>query len=167
LSQFSRRARWLNALFPQSVAPATRDPAQRSDDVSLVQPYDGGGYGYRISAPVVRTAIQTGALGGIIIINTSQDEVYRIESMDSVMIAGARPTVFIIVIDEGSLDSVNISGSILAPGVGASQLMPDLHPTVIGPNMSVNCQWFGGDVLTQLTFGVYGFRAPLGTSFQV
>ena len=45
MTQFSRRARWLNALFPQSVAPANPDPALRSDDVSLVQTYDGGGWG--------------------------------------------------------------------------------------------------------------------------
>lgn len=45
MTQFSRRARWLDALFPQSVAPANPDPATRSDDVSLVQSYDGGGWG--------------------------------------------------------------------------------------------------------------------------
>lgn len=45
MTQFSRRARWLNTLFPQSVAPASADPAVRSDDVSLVQSYDGGGWG--------------------------------------------------------------------------------------------------------------------------
>jgi len=43
LSQFSRRARWLNQLFTSSVAPQVSDPSQVSDDVSLVQPYDGGG----------------------------------------------------------------------------------------------------------------------------
>ena len=43
MSQFSRRARWLQQLFTPSVAPTTKDPTQRSDDVSLVQAYDGGG----------------------------------------------------------------------------------------------------------------------------
>lgn len=44
MSQFSRRSRWLNALFPASVAPQSSDPGSVSDDVSLVQPYDGSGW---------------------------------------------------------------------------------------------------------------------------
>lgn len=46
MTQFSRRARWLNFIFPQSVSPAQVDPATRSDDVSLVQQYDGGALGF-------------------------------------------------------------------------------------------------------------------------
>jgi len=45
LSQFSRRARWLQDLFTPSVAPHRQDPSVLSDDVSLVQAYDGGGIG--------------------------------------------------------------------------------------------------------------------------
>jgi len=45
MTQFSRRARWLDSLFPQSVAPANPDPSVLSDDVSLTQSYDGGGWG--------------------------------------------------------------------------------------------------------------------------
>jgi len=48
LSLFSRRARWLQELFPASVAPKVRDPSSVSDDVSLVQQYDGGGVGFPI-----------------------------------------------------------------------------------------------------------------------
>jgi len=45
LSQFSRRARWLQRLFPPSVLPGRSDPSIVSDDVSLVQTYDAGGLG--------------------------------------------------------------------------------------------------------------------------
>jgi len=46
LSQFSRRARWLQDLFTPSVAPHGADPSVVSDDVSLVTQYDGGGIGF-------------------------------------------------------------------------------------------------------------------------
>jgi len=45
LSQFSRRARWLAQLFTPSVTPNLVNPTSLSDDVSLVQQYDGGGIG--------------------------------------------------------------------------------------------------------------------------
>lgn len=62
MSQFSRRARWLNQIFVPSVAPTTADPSVVSDDVSLVQTYDGGAIGIaNPSFPLIRDGAAAGA----------------------------------------------------------------------------------------------------------
>jgi hypothetical protein len=170
LSQFSRRARWLNSLFPASVLPKISDPGVVSDDVNLVQPYDGGGYGFADSSELVtRVTGVVGASGGFVILTTSAEEIFRLISADHVTVAGGLPDVWMIVIDnEGGGDSVHITQKIQAQPIGASQILPlQGGPVVIGPNMTITTQWTGGDAATQISFGIYGFRAPLGTVFHV
>ncbi len=150
--------------------PQIQDPALVSDDVSLVQPYDGGGYGFADpSTFCTRTAIPTaGATGGEIIITTGPDEIFRLMGADVAQIAGARPAAHIIVIDKGgSGESVAITQDFGTPPIGRIDAFPRFIGLTVGPSCVLNGQWTGGDVLTQITFGVYGFRAPLGTVFYM
>ena len=170
MAGFQRRARWLNALFPASQAPTVTDPAVRSDDVSLVAPYDGGGFGFpNASELCTRTPIPAAAAqGGAIIITTGPDEIFRLMGADVAVIAGSRPRVWLIVIDNaGAGDAVALTQAFGSPPIGEVDSFPRLLGQVIGPSCTLNGQWINGDVLTQVTFGAYGFRAPLGTSFQV
>ena len=169
MSQFSRRARWLNDLFPQSVAPTVTDPAQRSDDVSLTAPYDGGGYGFANAAQLVTNTgiLPAAASGGSVIITTAEDEIYRLMAGSVIKHAGNNALVWLIVIDNGGAgDSCGISEAFNTTGTGFNQTMPMSQALTVGPSMTITVQWVNGDVLTALSFQVYGFRAPLGTAFQ-
>jgi len=170
LSQFSRRARWLNILFPASVAPTITDPNVRSDDVSLVADYDGGGFGFsNPSTLCTRSAAQApSASGGGVLITTGLDEIFRIMALDVITVAGGSPRVWFIAIDkEGTGESVAITQAFGGPAVGEQDNMRNQTATILGPGMTLTFQWINGDVATVVTFGVYGFRAPLGTSFKV
>jgi hypothetical protein len=149
------------------VLPKTTDPGIVSEDVSLVQDYAGGGYGFADASDLV--TVETGvvaAQGGFVILRTSPEEIFRLISADHVLLAGGQPDVWMIVIDNGGAgQSVHITQKIQGQPVGASQMLPLAGPVVIGPNMTITTQWTGGSALTQVTFAIYGFKAPLGTVF--
>jgi len=176
LSQFSRRATWLNILFPASVAPQTRDPGQRSDDVSLVQPYDGGGFGFAHSDHLVVT---TGALTaaavaeGATILTIGPEEIYRIMGA---MVTNLDVTTlqmnFLSVIDRGGTgdqmflaDPIQFNAGGFNPG--ESRPFNIYNARVLGPDMTVRYDNQVGEVGKQTSYAVFGYLAPVGTAFSV
>jgi len=170
MSQFSRRARWLNTLFPASVAPQVRDPGQRSDDVSLVQPYDGGGYGYQTApAEWFRSFDNAAAAAGSqVAFIVPENQVYRI--------IGAHCDPFNgVVYDEAQIAISNDAGGgglncivsdLINPGlfILGFTLTPGL---VVGPELEVLVRFGGGNGASQAHWNFYGIFAPLGTVFPI
>jgi len=166
LSQFSRRANWLSKLFPASISPTTKDPGQRSDDVSLVQPYDASGWAFQDSNSwAKRTDVLTGATGFSILQVIDLDSIFRLLGMDTITLVDAKPSILPSVIDrEGTGDQFFLAKQTVSSNGG---LIFELNTPIIGPGSSIRIDWAGGDGNTQFTVGWYGVLAPLGTVFYL
>lgn len=184
MSQFSRRAKWLNQLFPPSVAPVVSDPSSRSDDVSLVQQYDGGALSFaEATFPADPSPLGTAlAIGepeigirdflSVIGIVTSTDMIVlptglyaRIFGVTVLLFAGLVP-------EHGFLDLRPPTGS----GVGdhIALLTQDsgnfgnfrkaqlLNQDIIPPGHQVNWQQINGDAATQMRITISWCVAPVG-----
>lgn len=177
MSQFSRRAKWLNAIFPASVAPQIQGPGELSEDVSLVQPYDGGGYGLSIPGLTVTNTrsplLTTAPTGFHIFFTTRDDEIFRFLSADIVQIVDGGPApsfeLFMTTID-GSLNQVLCADPFVQGGsglnVGEFARIPNQQP-IIGPGQQLRVDWVLNVAGTQYTVGISGYLAPLGTVFYV
>lgn len=177
MSQFSRRARWLNDLFPASVLPQSKDPARVTDDVSLVQPYDGSGWGipeggdYAQRSPIISTV--TVAFHQFFLLES--DEVFRLLAADVAWLADTTFSpdllIFLTSIDKRGTGSQVLMArtfdnfvEIMNPG--ELEAFQELKP-IIGPSCSLRIDTLNLLVGTQFTVGIYGVRAPLGTVFYV
>lgn len=191
MSQFSRRARWLESLFPPSVAPRAADPTILSDDVSLVQSYDAGGYG--ISAPQFNAVFDTvsgaeiievprvgifdyrGLLGIVTqtdIFSISENLVCRLLSVTYVTDAG-------IGAEFVSLNATPPAGSGLGNhqvqysdtfnntvSPGQRRLFTNVPPVLL-PGTQLNVFFNAGDVASSSLISIAMIVAPLGTIFTV
>jgi len=164
LSQFSRRARWLNALFPASVLPQVSDPTVRSDDVSLIAPYDGGGLGFQ--KVVEFEQIAAGATGFVNFTLTGADEVMRLYciSTHALALGGTSLVAGILIDQDGLLFSVSAG---VIPILSGNPSMWPVHIGMIAPNMNLQISYSGGVAGTIMAAAIYGIRAPLGTVFHV
>jgi len=172
LSQFSRRARWLNTLFPASVLPQSQDPGVRSDDVSLVQQYDGGGWGFpRPDDFVVGSPILDGVTGRHIFFTLPIDEYARLLAVSLAFIGGGGASVVVpdIIDDEGTGNQVFIATPLQVNtgflGPGGFESFRNLA-THIPPGGQFAAQWTNGGVGTTFTVQAYFCRAPVGTVFN-
>lgn len=177
MSLFSRRAKWLNTIFPASVLPQTTDPDRVSDDVSLVQPYDGSGWGIPdLNDWAVRTAIQSAAPTGFVELRAvTPEQVFRLLHLDFTLLvdAGPAPSLKLVatVIDaEGSGDQVLVANVLLKSGSGInpgeSLSFRNVVP-IVGPGCTLRIEWFQNVSGTTFTFGHYGALVPVGTVFYV
>jgi len=171
LSQFSRRARWLNFLFPASVLPQSTDPGLVSDDVSLVQNYDGGGWGFaKPDDFIINSPILDGATGRHIYFTLPVDEYCRLVAMSLAFIGGGGNTVIQpdIIDDEGTGNQVFIATPLQVNqgflGPGGFESFRNLA-THIPPGGQLGVQWLNGAAGTTFTVQAFFARAPVGAVF--
>jgi len=145
------------------VAPQSRDPGRVSDDVSLVQPYDGGSYGYSLLPKNLLQTSTVGATGFVLLLQTGENEVYRLLNAHVIGLTPTRPTrVLLNTIDRVSLNQAFLSSvhDLLALDEHSFGMNSGI---VIGPNMDLRIDWVGGDGTTSLQTTCTGFMAPLGS----
>ena len=172
MSQFSRQATWLRRLFPASVLPTVADPGSVSDDVSLVQPYDGSGWGFPSPSDWCRPTISAvGATGFTLNRVVGPDEVFRILAAHVIIFLGGGSPTFVgvnVIDNEGTGDQVFISEILDLAGLGSNVVYPiRVYAPIVGPNCHLRLDYLGGDAATAMTLAVYGALAPIGTSFNV
>lgn len=161
--KFARRAGWLTELFTPSVTPPTRFPDQYSNDVSLIQPYDGGGWGMINSeAYITQAANVAGASGTLTIKDIAPENIFRFLSAAVILTAGVAPSVVLEIFTIDGSRSQSIS-SLVTPN-GARWTTFDLIPPIIGPNHRIRAPWAGGDAATVITVSLFGPEIPLGVS---
>lgn len=166
MSQFSRRARWLNVLFPASVAPQSKDPAVFSNDVSLVQPYDGGGYGLANQDWLdFLGTVTPGVFGTEIVISTGPDELYRFLAAAVTLVAGAAPICRMIIEPTSTGGEQPVTDDVQP--IGTTREVFDVLTPMIPPNTNLEIDWNSGDVNSDLFVQIMGVRVPLGTVFYV
>lgn len=168
MSQFSRRAKWLNALFPASVLPQASDPGVVSDDVSLVQQYDGGSWPIPaiedwFFGPFISVA---GATGSTQIFQVPEDQVLRIFSIHVfTVINNQAPAAPIISPD--LTGGVLINDPVITDPVAQGTTCFPLNRAIVAPPGSfIRGDHFGGSPTTQLSWSMYGCLAPLGSVFS-
>lgn len=187
MSQFSRRARWLRQLFTQSVSPAQSDPSVVSDDVSLVQTYDGGGVG--ISEPTFPPERDGDTLTDALLIDQpevairdyvsrigittisdmylmSPDVYARILMISTQLIAGTTPTQQFFDMRPPSGSGVSehitlISANYAVVPAGVRIPYP-LFNDLILPGMQLNWNQLTGAAATQVRITIAWIVAPVG-----
>ena len=173
MTQFSRRARWLNTLFPASKAPQVRDPGVVSDDVSLVQQYDAGGYAFQKTD--FFKAFPAQAAGNVDVMETGPDEIIRVLAISAHNIVDPKPRNFLLWISTvGALSSGawGTYGNGVYYEVGSNIMNNDPTaytnmPPVLPPSTRIQFSYTTGSVLTEVVVTALFIRAPIGTVFVV
>jgi len=165
LSQFSRRARWLNQVFPASRAPQTSDPNSVSDDVSLTQPYDGSGWAIPDSSQwIIQLDSALAASGQVILLAVPEGFVYRLFGAHSFRVTGSTGTSSIAVRD---LVSVPNTAVLLAPQLdiaGDPKAFEINRAVVVPAGLTITGDFFNGSP-TIAAYRMYGCLVPAGTVF--
>lgn len=166
MSQFSRRARWLNALFPASVAPTVRDPNSRSDDVSLVQPYDASGWPF--TEPENWITVVDGVAGAISttdILTVPDGQVYRLLAASAFMAVVPSGSRQLFIRDRISTpnSAVKIADDLnAAPDHGHFHIR---NPIIVPAGLIISGDFAAGGAGSVPRWNLYGVLAPEGTVF--
>jgi len=163
MSKFNRPSTWLRHLFtPRQTSAA--NPGEVSNDVSLNQPFDGGGYPLldptQWASVVVSATI---AVDNTELLTTGPDEIIRILAISARLNAGVAPSAFIKV--GPSTGTVPCSPTIAALTAERQALISNCP--ILGPSATLFGRHFGGDAATIVEWGIYMCRAPLGSVFYV
>ena len=164
MSKFVRPAPWLRQLFTQSqTEPA--NPSELSQDVSLVQPYDGGGYPLHPVGEYLITATQSAAASGTeTILTCSRDQIARILAVDVLFTVANAATVRFQIDIAGVALSVSVQSLLATVNQPESR---ELTTPILPPGGSLQVAWFGGNVTTVIRTHVLFARVPLGTVFYL
>lgn len=165
MSGFVRPADWLRHLFTSSrTAPV--NPVEVSDDVSLNQPYDGGGFPLWDPGQWISTVTSVAvAAGETTLLTVPDNQIARILGVSAQLSAGVAPTVHLRVISQSNA-RVGLSPLVLMLASARRQSI-ELQTPIIGPGHLLSGAHFGGDVLTKVAWAVYFVQAPIGTVFYV
>lgn len=168
MTQFSRRARWLNQLFPASKAPQTKDPGSVSDDVSLTQPYDGSGWPLPDFASwIIQKDSPVGIDGQTDMITVPEGSVYRLFSANSFRLIPANAQTQLFVTNLGGIPVTAVAlADPVSTGFQQGNNIYQFQKSIVVPaGLTLRFEHFLGDVNTQIRFGIYGCLAPAGTAF--
>ncbi len=194
MANFQRNAiAWLQRLFPPSTTPGTTNPFVRSDDVQLVQLYDGGGFmpNGHIPVnwfPVPTTVLNPGPSTSVEIFNRSildsqnafRDNTLRVFVVQ--VFPSTAPTVTTTWSLQLSPQSVPLTNFIQVTGpanftlgvFGQDESVVfrggNQFPPLLGPRINVIFrQEAGGSAASDFTIGfrIYGVTAPLGSAFTL
>jgi len=163
MSGFTRPAPWLRRLF----TPSQRfdEPGILSDDVSLVQPYDGGGYALdQNTIKIISLISNVGAAQNTPLVVPGANQVVRVVCVGVFLMAGASPTLTNLQLVAGSLRSVSSPGIAVIP---PNRIFVDNRAPILVPGISMDGSHIGGDASTQLRWEVYLLRVPIGTVFYL
>lgn len=164
MSRFTRSAPWLRHLFTPSQTESP-NPGRLSDDVSLVQMYDGGGF----SIPAVESwgasadsAVGASTTTDIVTAAADPPEIVRVYSVGVRQLAGAgAPEVIFQVQVAGTSITPNVSSVILL--TGQAQVPPNwIQNLILGPGSILQGFLFNGDAATTARYTAYILRLPLG-----
>ena len=166
MSEFVRPADWLRQLFTPSRTEWIT-PNRVAGEVSLVQPYDGGGF--PLYDPAQWGASVTsivGASGLTTVLTVPTNRICRILAASVILAAAAAPSTYWSVQSPGTNVAVGIS-QVETGALTTFHLAARLNTPILGPNSVLHGRWFGGDVTTQVTWNCYYVFAPIGSVFYV
>jgi len=166
MSSFVRPAEWLRQLFTQSRTSWTH-PSQVSNDVSLVQPYDGGGLSFQ--ARYFTVAPAAGLTGTAILTTIPANSVFRLLGIEWETTAGAGTPVCRVLAEDmlGSQCAI-CTNHTFGTALNRPESPDNIMGKVLGPSTIIRFEYFAaGDAATVVSCTIYGILAPQGTVFYV
>lgn len=163
MPQFVRPAAWLRQLFTQSRTEHS-NPARVSPDVSLTQPYDGGGWG--MEDPGMWIVAKTSAVGidtTTVIHTVGSKNICRIMAASCILAAGGKPT-YVAVAVEDPMAALGVGITPIADLVADVAVNLPIMIPIVGPTHQIVGRIEGGDALTQVHWRIYKCELPLGSS---
>jgi len=167
MSQFSRSSDWLRTFFTPS-RTGWQPPGRVSDEVSLVQPYDGGGYPtFPPGAWIATTTPAVGATQTANMVVLDDQTVGRIMCLGFSFIAGVRPSLIGRILGPvANLACPITETKVSAEPVGQVEALQHFCP-ILPPGHTLEIRWYGGDAATQLILRAVVCEARIGTVFYV
>ena len=163
MSQFVRRARWLQELFTPSVTPTSRFPGRVSEDVSLVALYDASGWGIPDPEQLITTVTSTpaGATQTTTLLTIGTAEIFRLLGVSVTLSAGNAPTNSVFQLRSiGTATVCVVSGHLTPTGSLLGQV---ISTPVLPPGSILQGTFSGGNASTVLIYRLAGLRLPVGT----
>lgn len=164
MSQFVRPAAWLRRLFLQSRTKHI-NPSRVSNEVSLVQAYDGGGWGMVPGTDwgvTVDSAVA--AAGSTSILTVGEDEIFRLLGICVSLLAAAAPTLAIARVQIAvSNEAIAVSETLVTVDTELRAL-PGISTPILPPRSILTGKHSGGDATTKVQWAVLGLRLPLGSA---
>ena len=166
---FARGASWLFQLFTASDSQPRKSPSSFSNDVSLTQPYDGGGIPLaNVDGMLDQRDSAVGVTWQDSLFSSGPGEIIRVYAVSALVIASTSPDANLFVYNPVTLKR-SIVGSTI---VGLSTTMGEPFnlaggPLLMAPGLELRGEYKGGGAATQVRFYWYIARAPLGTVFYV
>jgi len=163
MSQFARPAGWLRQLFTQSQT-AQPNPTILSNDVSLVQPYDGSGWGlWDPGQWIANVTSATIAADNTAIMTCPVGNIRRILAVSAQVTAGVAPAVYLWVSAQAGEVGV---GDVFA-AIANRFVSLDCKIPILGPGHVLTGNHTGGDAATIVNYRCYFVQAPLGAVFYL
>ncbi len=164
MSKFTRPAPWLRRFFTPSQTEF-KEPGLLSEDVSLIQPYDGGGWAVDSGPTKTFSAVSaTVAAAYTTLFTTGPQEISRFVSFAIKSSAGVIPSCNVVLNQPGGAH-VAIS-EVLTP-ITAEHTSIRLFTKVVGPDVEVRVSHWGGDAATVIAINFMEYRVPIGVVFYV
>lgn len=164
MSGFVRAAPWLRQLFTSS-RTSQANPTTLSDDVSLIQPYDGGGFPLFDPgqwAVTIDSAAVAAATTNLLTVPAGN--IARLIAVSAAHVAGVAPTVFAMA-RVPSLNELAITAQVTLSNVERFNL--PLQCPILIAGQQLQGRHFGGNAATVVRWVFLHVLAPLGTNFTV
>lgn len=164
MSQFVRPAPWLRHLFTPSKTRAV-NPSEISEDVSIVQPYDGSGWPLMPEGEWGKSFVTVAiAAADTELLATNNREIARILAVSVARNAGVNPVCYVSV-EVGGTERIALTAR-FTPTDGIQTPFTLVSP-IIGPNQVLIGHHLGGDAATVVAWRLYAVVVPIGTVFYV
>lgn len=144
------------------------DPGQRSDEVFLIQPYDGGGYSIPpVTNWFLEATSQVAAATQQLVHTVVPNELFRIIGCGVQRVAGAVYTLsYLQVKFPQATFNVQISNDLLTVD-GNERGFNSIVCPVVPAGTEIRVFASGGDAASQFTATLIGVSVPVGTVFYV
>ena len=163
MSRFVRPAAWLRQLFTQSSNQYV-NPSQVSNDVSLVQPYDGSGWGLPDPGQMIKQATSgVGSPTEILVYTVPANRIARLLALSIQRIASTDYTRAYFSAELGGM-RVGVSSIIATVGV---DLGLQVYCPVLPPGAILRGQASGGAAGSTIKCTALVVEVPIGTVFYV
>ncbi len=165
MSRFVRSASWLRFLFTPAHTKQP-GPVEVSDDVSLNQPYDGGGYPlYNADQWGLETTTTVVAAFRTTILTVPNDQIARILGVSAILATGVAPDCSVEVRPRSGI-TIGVSEQLQNVAGNRFHSFPLTTP-ILGPGQLLLGYHENGDAATSVTWGVFYVFAPIGTVFYL
>jgi len=165
VSKFTRPAPWLRQFFTPSQTEF-KEPSTLSNDVSIIQPYDGGGFPlFSKGEWNVNVTTAAGAAQSVTLLTVGEDNIARILAIGCGRGAGATFEARAQVTTQAG-NPIGCTNIVTIP-VSGEQRGLEVYTPVLGPGHVLVGRHEQGDSLSVSDWNLYYVEVPLGAVFYV